>query len=141
MILTDEAIGQLGPSGHQHTDEGEGLRFQRRPNATLSQRPRGRKSEPWASRVEQARFMSPWPRLLWACWKVEEEELRKIERRIRYTLYALFDSDHQPASLACGDSRALRGRKERPGQADPTGLVQQIKMVAGVGFEPTTFRL
>ena len=24
MILTDEAIGQLGPSGHQHTDEGEG---------------------------------------------------------------------------------------------------------------------
>ena len=65
----------------------------------------------------------PWPRLLRACWKVEEEELRKVERRIRYTLYALFDSDHQPASLACGDSRALRGRKEeaRSGGPDRAG--------------------
>ena len=31
--------------------------------------------------------------------------------------------------------------KKKPGQADPAGLDQQIKMVAGVGFEPTTFRL
>ena len=31
-----------GPSGHGHTDEDEGLRFQRWPNAALSQRQRGR---------------------------------------------------------------------------------------------------
>jgi hypothetical protein len=30
-----------GPSGHRHTDEGERLRFQRWPNAALSQRQRG----------------------------------------------------------------------------------------------------
>ena len=28
-----------------------------------------------------------------------------------------------------------------PGGRDAAGLVEQIKMVAGVGFEPTTFRL
>ena len=31
-----------GPSDHRHTDEDEGLYFQRWPNAALSQRPRGR---------------------------------------------------------------------------------------------------
>jgi site-specific DNA recombinase len=38
------------------------------------------------------------------------------------------------AILAYGEGR------ERPGRTD-RALAEQIKMVAGVGFEPTTFRL
>ena len=35
---------------------------------------------------------------------------------------------------------ALAGKKDRPlDQNDPS--VQQVKVVAGIGFEPTTFRL
>jgi site-specific DNA recombinase len=30
---------------------------------------------------------------------------------------------------------------KKPGGGDAAGLAEQIKMVAGVGFEPTTFRL
>ena len=156
--------------------------------------------------------------------KAQEEELRRIERRIRRTLDVLLDSDHEPTSLvaelndlerkkeelersliAPADDRPLfhpnlaevyrrkvadlqaalrdgstrthameliRGLveeirlvpengtlrvdvkgelagiltlcdagKKKPGQADLTGLVEQIKMVAGIGFEPMTFRL
>jgi site-specific DNA recombinase len=36
---------------------------------------------------------------------------------------------------------ALAADKKKPGGLSATGLAQQIKMVAGVGFEPTTFRL
>jgi site-specific DNA recombinase len=36
---------------------------------------------------------------------------------------------------------ALAADNKKPGGLSATGLAQQIKMVAGVGFEPTTFRL
>jgi site-specific DNA recombinase len=36
---------------------------------------------------------------------------------------------------------ALSAVAKKPGGRDATGLAEQIKMVAGVGFEPTTFRL
>ena len=41
-ILTDEAIGQIGPDGHRRSDEAEGLLFQRSPNGA---RPHPRKQD------------------------------------------------------------------------------------------------
>src|SRR5712691_7147257 len=36
---------------------------------------------------------------------------------------------------------ALAADSKKPGGLSATGLAQQIKMVAGIGFEPMTFRL
>jgi DNA invertase Pin-like site-specific DNA recombinase len=36
---------------------------------------------------------------------------------------------------------ALAANNKKPGGLSATGLAEQIKMVAGIGFEPTTFRL
>ena len=36
---------------------------------------------------------------------------------------------------------ALCAAGKKPGDLSTAGLAEQIKMVAGVGFEPTTFRL
>ena len=36
---------------------------------------------------------------------------------------------------------ALAANGKKPGDLSAAGLAEQIKMVAGVGFEPTTFRL
>ena len=71
---------------------------------------------------------------------VAVHDLRKAFKRWRAILGLIAPVIGEEAELMRVEARDLAGKKDRPLDQNDRS-VQQVKMVAGVGFEPTTFRL